>query len=84
MSASILLNWFGLVGGFASIHEAALLTTLFLIWLLPAYLVARLAKRRGRSFMVFLLAALFVPGWPLTLLVALIVPRRRNGSSAAH
>jgi hypothetical protein len=55
-------------------HFAGLLVVLFL-WLVPALLVARLARRKGRPFALYLIASLIVP-WPFTLLAALIVRPR--------
>jgi hypothetical protein len=48
------------------------LIVLLLFWLVPAFLVARLAERKGRSFAVYLIASLVI-GWPIPLLAALIV-----------
>lgn len=57
------------------IHSAALLVTLAMIWIIPAVLVARMAERRGRSFVVFLIIALVIP-WPILLVVVLALPHR--------
>jgi hypothetical protein len=62
------------------IHDIVFLTTLAIFWLIPAFLVARLAERRGYSFQTCLIVALFVP-WPITLLVVLIMPRRNEQRS---
>jgi hypothetical protein len=59
------------------IHDIALLVTLAFIWWIPAVLVARLARRRGRSFESILVAALVIP-WPVVLLIILAVPRRNE------
>jgi hypothetical protein len=60
------------------LHDGALLAVL-LIWLLPAFMIARLAERRGRSFTAFLVLALLLP-WPAILLAVLILPRRHRSS----
>jgi MFS family permease len=57
------------------IHLVFLLAIL-LLWVGPAVLAGRLADRKGRSFGVYLVAALVI-GWPLPLLAALIVNDRR-------
>jgi hypothetical protein len=54
-----------------------LFVTLAVIWLLPAFLVARLAQSRGRTFELFMIAALVIP-WPIVLLVTLALPRRNE------
>ena len=59
------------------IHDIALFVTLAVIWLLPAFLVARLAQSRGRTFELFMIAALVIP-WPIVLLVTLALPRRNE------
>jgi hypothetical protein len=46
-------------------------------WIVPAVLTARLAARKGRSFGVFLIAALVIP-WPITLIVVLVMPPRNK------
>jgi hypothetical protein len=54
------------------------LVFLLLFWLVPAFLVARLAERKGRSFAVYLIASLII-GWLFPLIAALIVrPRNAN------
>lgn len=63
------------------IHNAVLLVTLAITWIIPAVLVARVAERRGRSFTLFLIAALFML-WPIVLLVALVLPRGSKGRSS--
>lgn len=64
------------------IHDAVFLTTLVVVWLGPAVLVAKLAQGRGRDFTTFLLVSLIVP-WPLMLLIVLVLPGR-EGSSASN
>jgi hypothetical protein len=59
------------------IHLVALLFVLA-IWIGPAILAGRIAERKGRSFAVYLIASLLI-GWPISLLAALLVPRRRLG-----
>lgn len=53
-----------------------LLLALLLFWVGPAVLAGRLAERKGRSFGVYLVVSLVI-GWPIPLVVALIVPNRR-------
>jgi len=54
-----------------------LLLALLVGYVLPAFLVGRLAMRRGRSFPVYLVASLIV-GWILPLLAVLILPARQH------
>ncbi len=58
------------------------LLALLLLWLVPALLVGRLAERKGRSFVVYLIASLIV-GWPIPLLAALIVAHRTSTGAQA-
>jgi hypothetical protein len=58
------------------LHVVVLLVVLAL-WPVPAFLVARLAERKGRSFGVYLVASLII-GWLIPLVAALIVPARRS------
>jgi len=55
--------------------HVALLAGLILLWVIPAVLTGRLAEHKGRSFGVYLVAALLV-GWPVPLVVALLMPNR--------
>jgi hypothetical protein len=48
-----------------------------LLWLLPSYLVARLAQRKGRSFGLWLGFALAF-SWFALLIAILILPARRE------
>ncbi len=57
------------------IHAAFFWLTLFIIWIGPSLLVARLATNRGRSFGGWFVAALLL-FWPLILVVVLVLPRR--------
>jgi hypothetical protein len=57
------------------IHVAGLLG-LIAFWIGPAILGARIADRKGRNLSVYLIAGLIIG--PLVLLVALILPRRRQ------
>lgn len=57
------------------IHLVVLILVLAL-WLGPAILAGRVADRKGRSFAVYLIASLIV-GWPIPLLIAAVLPRRR-------
>ncbi len=61
------------------IHDVILWLVLAVIWIIPASLVARLARRRGYAFVPFMVAALIVP-WPVVLVVALVLPRRLRRS----
>jgi hypothetical protein len=63
------------------IHDAAFLVVFLGFWIVPAVLTARLAARRGRSFGVFLIIALLV-GWPIILIVTLIMPARDKRTDA--
>jgi hypothetical protein len=58
------------------IHLVALLVVLVL-WIGPAVLAGRIAERKGRSFVVYLVASLVI-GWPIPLLAAAVLPRRRT------
>jgi len=58
------------------IHLVVLILVLAL-WFGPAILAGRIAERKGRSFVVYLVASLVV-GWPIPLLAAAVVPRRRS------
>ena len=63
------------------IHDVAFVLGFIVVcslWVVPAVLTARLAERKGRSFVVFLVAGLVI-GWPMPLLVALIMPTRGGG-----
>ena len=55
----------------------ALLLALIAFWIGPAVLAGKLAERKGRSFAVYLVVSLVI-GWPIPLVAALIVPRRRG------
>jgi hypothetical protein len=59
------------------IHDAFFALALIVFWILPAILTARLAHRKGRSFAIFLIVSLVI-GWPIPLLVALIMPTRAS------
>jgi hypothetical protein len=59
----------------------ALLFAVIALFIVPAVLTARLAGRKGRSFAVYLVASLLI-GWPIPLLVALVVPNRPGGQPA--
>jgi MFS family permease len=52
-----------------------LLLALIAFYILPAVLAGRIADRKGRSFAVYLVASLLI-GWPIPLLIALVVPNR--------
>jgi len=49
---------------------------LFIIWILIAFWPARVARRKGHSFMLFFIFSLFF--FPLALLVAYLVRDRRR------
>jgi hypothetical protein len=56
-----------------------ILLILLAVWLAPAYLVARLAARRGRSFAGYLVGGLFL-GWIFSAVAAVFIsvrPARR-------
>jgi hypothetical protein len=53
------------------------LVGILILWLLPALLAARIARRKGRPFARYLLASLLI-GWPIPLIAALIVRPYRN------
>ncbi len=55
--------------------HVALLVGLLLGYVIPAFMVGRLAARRGRSFVVYLVAGLAV-GWIVPLVTALVLPNR--------
>jgi hypothetical protein len=56
------------------------LLAVIVIWFAPALLAARIASRKGRDGVVYLLAALFVSGF-ITLFAALIIrPRHDSGT----
>lgn len=57
--------------------HVVLLIALVALWVVPAVLVARLAERKRRSFVVYLVASLII-GWLIPLIAALIVPDRRD------
>jgi hypothetical protein len=54
-----------------------LLLALIACWIGPAVLAGKLAERKGRSFAVYLIVSLVI-GWPIPLVAALIIPRRRG------
>jgi hypothetical protein len=58
------------------IHIAVVLALLAFV-VAPAFLTARLAERKGRSFAVYLVASLMI-GWPIPLLATLILRRERD------
>jgi len=64
------------------IHSVAFLTTLVVLWIGPAVLVAKAAQNRGRDFATFLAISLIVP-WPLMIPIVLSL-LRREGSSASN
>ena len=55
--------------------HVTLLIALIAVWIVPSVLVARLAERKGRSFGIYLVAALLI-GWLIPLIAALILPTR--------
>jgi hypothetical protein len=60
------------------IHLVALILVLA-FWIGPAILAGRIAERKGRSFVVYLVASLVI-GWPIPLLAAAVLPGRRTDS----
>jgi MFS family permease len=59
------------------VHVVVLVATLTLLWVIPAVLTGRVAARHGRRPIVYVIAA-FIVGWPLAMIAALVVPRRRG------
>ena len=57
--------------------HVVLLLALVGLFIVPAVLTARFAQRKGRSFAVYLVASLLI-GWPVPLLVALVMPNRAD------
>jgi hypothetical protein len=51
------------------------LAVLVVVYVLPAYLIARVAERRGHSFGGFLLGGLVV-GWPFSGIIVVLAGRR--------
>lgn len=45
------------------------------VWVVVAFVVGRFAARKGRCFAFYFVSSL-VLGWPIPLIVALLVPRR--------
>jgi hypothetical protein len=54
---------------------------LIVLWLIPALLVGRLAERKGRSFVAYLVVSLII-GWVIPLIVAILVPRHTHMGDA--
>lgn len=61
--------------------HVVLLLALVGLFIVPAVLTARFAQRKGRSFAVYLVASLLI-GWPVPLLVALVMPNRAGAQPA--
>jgi hypothetical protein len=61
--------------------HVVLLLALIAFFIVPAVLTAQFAARKGRSFAVYLIASLLI-GWPVPLLVALVMPGRPGGQPA--
>lgn len=62
------------------VHEGLtvlVFVVLIALWLLPAWLVARYAQRKGYSFALFLIAGL-IWSWLLALIVALLLREKRR------
>jgi hypothetical protein len=58
-------------------HAVGLLF-LLLFWFLPPFFVGRLAERKGRPFVLYLIVSLLI-GWPIPLIAALVIrPHRRT------
>jgi hypothetical protein len=65
-----------------AIHAFFVVLVLVLLWLVPSWLVARYAARKGYPFWLFLLPALLV-SWLVTLVVAIILrPREPKGMAS--
>src|SRR3954451_6775495 len=54
---------------------------ILILWILPSYLVARYAERKGHSFAGYLIFGLVI-GWVISLIVALIVEDRTQRKPA--
>jgi hypothetical protein len=52
----------------------------FVIWIAIAFWPARVAGRKGHSFLLYFIFSLFF--FPLALLVAYLVPNRSGGAAA--
>ena len=68
------------IGSRVVIHDVFFVVVLGLFWIGPAFLVGRLAARKGRSFGVFFVAALLL-FWPVVLVVTVVLPARRSISN---
>jgi hypothetical protein len=55
---------------------------ILVFWIVPSYLVARYAERKGHGFGGFLILGLVI-GWVISLFAALIVSDRTDGESAS-
>jgi hypothetical protein len=62
------------------IHDAIVLVLVVAFWILPSFLIARFAERKGRSFGGWLIAALFL-GWLLVGLLVAVLPARRESAA---
>ena len=69
----------GAANGLSNPIHWLLLLLLVVFYIGPAILAGRVAERKGRSFVAYLIASRLV-GWPIPLLLAVVVPR---GSRAA-
>jgi hypothetical protein len=64
-----------LLVGLTNPDHLLLLFGLAVLVVLPTILTVRLASRKGRSPAVYLIASLVI-GWPVPLLIALVLPRK--------
>jgi hypothetical protein len=55
------------------------LAIILLVWVLPAYLVARYAQRKGHSFGAFLLLGLLV-SWAISFIIAVVLQDKRDAA----
>ena len=59
----------------SAVHVVFLVVVAVLLYVGPAFLVARLAERKGRSYGVYLVASLVI-GWLFVLIVVLVIRDR--------
>jgi hypothetical protein len=59
----------------SAVHVVFLVVVAVLLYVVPAFLVARLAERKGRSYGVYLVASLVI-GWLFVLIVVLVIRDR--------
>jgi hypothetical protein len=57
------------------VHLTFVVLVVVVLWLLPSFLVGRLAAGKGRSFAAYFIVSLII-GWLIPLIVALVVRPR--------